>query len=131
MKERTYFGSVYVANSMVGEYLLPVIESFVKYSLSCDDNGILVSGTNMSFLKDDLLWNGFLNSGRIIFFESGHTVWLRKPLINHVGFLGISCVTKEMASSLVAFNDELREFDDKFASNLRKTLIRIEQELDG
>ena len=122
MKERTYFGSVYVADRMLGEYFIPVLKSFSKFGIEVKDGGILISGTNHSFLKDGVSWACWVHSNGILYFEKGRLDWFRKPLIEHISFFGVTCVVSEMMPLLLEIGEELSAIEDRLGSKISKVL---------
>jgi len=120
---------VFIASKMITEFLGPVINSFSKFDIIKKENGFLIGGINLCFLKDNKEWGCFLENDYPIYYEIGSIKWMLKPLLNYVDQIGFRCITREMESYLIEINEKIIKIEDDFVDKIRKKLIEIEESL--
>ena len=125
--KRTYYGKIFIANSVKEDFLDYVINDFQKYDITEVDDGVIISGNNFCFNKDNLEWNCFIQDDHVIYFEVGNTSWIKKPLLNYIDDLGTRCIIAEQVDYLNKINLELVKFENAFFSKASKRLIEIEE----
>lgn len=126
---RTFYGSIFITRARFKVFFDIVSRDFHE---SRDDKrtkeGVIFSGINICFEKDDIEWGAFIDHGRAIYYEISDTKrmkWMNKFVIRLFAEIGIRCVTKEMGEYLAKEIEPIRKQHDANVKRLRKNLMEI------
>ncbi len=125
MKERTYQGEIFIANSVKKVFYKPIVRSFSSVLIRYVKGGLNISGVNVCFKKDNIVWGAMVCKGKVIYFENDtDKKWMMKPILDFLGWSSVSCIIKENEDYLIKKNKVIQKMFDTIASEINSRLNR-------
>jgi len=127
---RTFYGSIFIATACFKEFFNIVARDFHE---SREDkrteDGVIFSGINACFEKDDIEWGAFIDHEKAIYFEISDTnrkKWMNSFVMRLFQEIGIRCVTKEKGEYLAKEIGPIRKQHEATVKRLRKKLMEMD-----